>query len=175
MSARHVGIRALAVMAAGLLAACGIAACGTKQAASDPSFCGRLAAGPESCAEQRPCDAQLFASCGKITETLNPGVERSAASCLQSGLCSASVCLGRAAGAAEATPSHTALAQAFCAACAPADTGCERSFFLGKDATGALVYPYAEAAAQRVQNECVKTENCAGGFQQCAGGVLFFF
>jgi hypothetical protein len=170
MVRRYLGTGALAILAGGLFAGCG-----TKQAATDPSFCGRLAAGPDTCAEERPCDAQLFAACGKITESLNPGVEQAAAGCLQSGICSASVCLGRAAGAAQATPAHTALAQAFCATCAPADSGCERAFYLGKDATGASVYPYAEAAAQRVQNECVKADNCAGGFQQCAGGVLRTF
>lgn len=134
------------------------------------SFCSAAKSASSTCKAPSDCDGRLTTACTSLDQALSPSTVTAAKDCLESGVCGAASCLGRAQSGAKPTGAHLKLAQDFCAQCAPDVADCAGQFYARRSKLpGGLVLPYSEAVATAVDQECTgNKETCRAKFASCA-------
>ena len=159
--------RAVALAVTGIVV--GLAGCTSDPGPPAPaSFC--TAATSTKCKEPSSCDTAIVAGCSTLDKALSASTLKAAQDCLESGVCGAESCLGRAQKSAAPSKAHRELAESYCTFCAPDVEDCEGQFYAKKGRLpGILVLPYGEAVAQAVNDECTGDRDaCRSGFATCA-------
>lgn len=160
--------RLIATGAAAILIA--LFGCTSDPPKNEDTFCGAASSAKASCKEPSECDSTLTATCASLDKAVSPTTLTAAKNCLQSGVCGAQSCLGRAQSSSKPTVAHDALAKDFCTFCASDVADCESQFYAKKSTLGGLlVLPYSEAIATAVNDACTKNKDrCRSDFATCA-------
>jgi hypothetical protein len=138
------------------------------------SFCTAAESVKSTCKNPGACDGPLTTSCANLDKALSPAVLTAAKDCLESGVCGATSCLGRAQNSGAPTDAHLSLATKFCGSCAPDLADCEKQFYAKKSKLpGGLVLPYAESIARAVEESCTgDAATCRAQFASCASETI---
>ena len=114
--------RAAALAVVGLVVG---VACTSDPADGGATFCGAARAASTKCKEPTDCDQPLATSCTSLDKALSPATLEAARDCLESGVCGAQNCLGRAQQSATPSKAHRDLAESYCTICAPDVANCQ--------------------------------------------------
>ncbi len=134
------------------------------------SFCSAAESVSATCKKPSDCDGPLTTGCASLEKALSPSMLVAARDCLESGVCGATSCVGRAKTSVVPTDAHLDLATSYCTTCAPDVSGCEGNFYARKSKLpGGLVLPYGEAIARAVAESCtIDASTCRSEFAVCA-------